>query len=439
MKLFNYFIFFFIFTAFSNIYAQGELILGYKGGASPLFSIGSDHCVTSLYTILEYDEESVFFNYTLDNQNIKTDIKDLEYRLELTLSESLESYISGKQRFSPIITPENIDKNFPYVAFIQYKGIKIGRDSASWGPGNFGNLILSDASKYYDHLSITKDFGKMRFFYFFSSLNEFLTPKELLQQESTLYSQPEKYFVAHRIEYAPNKNILLALTEAEIIGGKSPGIELINPLFIFHNSYSPAVNVIAGLDLEIKDKQNRLYLSFASDDISLSENIDNDRPSAIGYLAGFESEFKKFNICAEYGRVSRYIYNREVEYQKFTNRRIITPTKGSDDYIVDYPIGYFTGPDAETFTISVKNKLIRILYQLILKGENTFYSPYYNTDNASNWFTLAGKIERKDSFLLTLNYYPFSISAKHEIINNYNHTSSDKTLNSFAVHYKLSF
>lgn len=427
---------FIIIISTCEVFALGVVQLKLRGINSSSSPLNYYHFIDSVY---KYDKDSTFLSFTLDESVVNPKIDNFVYCLKIDISESFESYMSHNYRTYPFLEPKYIDKNFPYVAYIEYNGIKFGRDSINWGPGKFGNLILSDASHFFDHLTFSKKFGNFKFLYMFATLNDYLSKEEFEIQSDTNYFAREKYFLAHRIEFTPLKNVTIGFTEGEIIGGKSPGFELINPIFIYHNSYSEAVNVIAGIDFEYRHNSNNVYLSFASDDLDLGSTLDNGRPSAIGYLGGFEKDYKNFKLNFEYGRTTKYIYNRENEYQKFTNRRLITPTDGTSNFIIDYPIGYFTGPDAETFILAVNSEFADFTYKRIYKGENSVSSFYPDTEFKGDWYKLSGKIETIDDINLLLKYRNANISLNKTFIKNYENKETNKAFFTFSTSYKFIF
>ncbi len=372
-----------------------------KGGTIP-----SEGYSDFLLIIKDFDENRSFLKLKLDNKK-----EELYMNFELELYEGLGSFLENKDVIYPMISIQKWDQNFPYKAYIQYKWFKVGRDKINWGPGKFGNLIISDFSKYYDHIGIDYNYKKLNFKYVLVSLNSYLTEDEFNElkvkydeNSDGIYEEKVKLFVAHRVEYQLTNEVKISLTEAEIIGGKVPEFNMINPLYIYHSSFTEGYsNVMGGLDLEYSKNKTKIYSSLVVDDWSGVGESDDYKPKAIGYLFGAEKKFNKYKINFEYARTSRWLYNRWTDYLKFTNRRIVTTSYGkSGRYVIDYPIGYYLGSDSEDYHFQIEHNKYLLGYQLIKKGDKNLRSDYSCVEKDKEWFELSGDVEKRHIF--TLNY-----------------------------------
>ncbi|BDU50547.1 capsule assembly Wzi family protein [Haliovirga abyssi] len=440
MKIIKIIILFLFLTI--NIFANIKLNLGYiKSENYDLnynnYKTGKD--VSNGYTdfllkVKDYDNNRSFLNINFDNLNSKEDIK---YNFEIELYEGFGTYIEKESVVYPIINIKNWDQNFPYKCYIQYKDLKIGRDKLAWGVGKFGNLILSDFSKYYDMIEFKHKFKYVDFDYVLISLNPYLTKVESdiidndteINSQGKIYSEPYKFFIAHRLTFNLTRKIKMALTEAQVVGGKIPGLDLINPLYIYHNSFTEGYsNVMAGIDMNYKSKKYEIYGSGVLDDIVVADEKDsNSKPTALGYLGGFEYNLKNIKLNFEYARTSKWLYNRENEYLKFTNRRIIVTTYGnSGRYVVDYPIGYFLGADARTYSLKIDYNNFRFIYQKYEKGEVNLQTDYNKAIGDKNWMELSGIIEVRDIFNIEYKYKNIKFFYNKEFINNFSNQSGEK-------------
>lgn len=370
-----------------------------KGGEIP-----SEGYSDFLLMIKDYDENRSFSKLKLNNEN-----EEFYINFELELYEGLGSFLENKDTIYPIIFPQRWDQNFPYKAYIQYKWFKFGRDKINWGPGKFGNLIISDFSKYYDHFGIDYNYKKLNFKYILVSLNSYLTSieeeklgKEYDGNSDGLYEEKLKLFVAHRVEYQLTNEFRIAITEAEVIGGKIPEFNMINPLYIYHSSFTEGYsNVMGGLDLEYSKDKNKIYLSTVVDDWTVADESDGYKPKAIGYLFGIEKKINNYKINFEYARTSRWLYNRWTDYLKFTNRRLVTTSYGnSGRYVIDYPIGYYLGSDGEDYHIQLEHSKYLLEYQFIKKGDKNLRSEYSEAGDDDEWFRLSGDVEKRQIFIV---------------------------------------
>lgn len=392
-----------------------------------------------LLYIKEYDENKSLFSIGVNNLDSENNFL---YELEIEFYENLSQHLykDKSKNFFPLFSPKSYDQNFPYKAYVKYKNIKFGRDKLSWGSGKYGNLILSDFSKFYDHFTFNYQYKNINYEYAAFTVNPYLTDEEYdkIKNNGDNYYERIKMFAGHKIDFRFYENFVLSLMEAHIIGGKSPDFNMINPLFIFHNTYTEEYsNVIAGIDLSYKDENSKYYVSFAVDNWNLDVE-KHSHPKQLAYLGGFEKEIKNITVDFEYARTSRWIYNRDNEYLKFTNRRHMQVDYiVKNYYYIDYPIGYYLGPDAETFNLGLKYKNIKFVYQKIWKGELNLRSDYGKVEDKDNWFSLCGIVEKRDRFSLRYDYKKFYADILYENIVNFNNENGiDEKFYRISLGYK---
>ncbi len=392
----------------------------------------------------EYDEEKSIMSININNLEEENDLK---YLLEIELYENFSNHLykQNNGKFFPDLDLKNYDQSFPYKAYIEYKNFKFGRDKLSWGPGKTGNLILSDFSKYFDHFKFDYQYKSLQYKYVAASIKPYLTLDEyekiaLENDAEDIYNERTKIFVGHRLELDLLENITLALSETQIIGGKSPDFNMVNPLFIFHNTYTKYSNVIAGLDIEYKnpETQSEVYGSIALDNWSLK--VENDKyPKQLAYLFGAQKFILGVKCGVEYARTSKWMYNHKNEYLKYTNRRHINVDYGKKaDYYVDYPIGYYLGPDAEVLNFTIEYKKYKLDYRRVNKGEKNLRSDIFESDDLDDWYSLSGVIEKRDQIYLSYKIKSFHANIKYEKISDFaNEAGRNEQIYSISFLYKL--
>lgn len=400
---------------------------------------GSKMYYDFLKATYDYDKNRSFLKIDLENNSENK----LKLFFELEVYQSFGIFLENKTYYLPTIDMKNIDQNLPYKAYIEYEVFKLGRDKINWGPGKCGNLIISDASKYFDFLGFDNKFGKFRFRYVLIGLDPYLSEAEEKNQKEKIdlnsgnksYSERIKLVAAHRLDWEFLDNLTLSFTESSVIGGQYPDIKMINPLFFYHSTFTEGYsNVIEGIDLEYKDRNNRIYVSTAVDEwITAFDKSNEYKAPSMAFLAGFETGIDKIKVNMEYGRTSRWMYNRWQEYLKFTNRRQIVTTYGkSGRYAVDYPIGYYLGPDAEAITFGLQYEPFKITVEGINKGELTTRSDYNNSNKEENWYSLSGTVEKTVKVGLEYTFGDFILSLEDENISNFGN-EKDKNQNNFIA------
>jgi hypothetical protein len=283
-------------------------------------------------------------------------------------------YIYGSESNVPHITSDlklAIDGNIPDIGFFSYQnekiGFRIGRQKLKWGPGERG-LVLSDASPYYDSIGFRfsvdgKIPKQLNYAFEYISIDPYLTDEELKIQSSTtdgksdrIYNDEFKSLIAHRIDFLFFDNFRIGISELNLVGGKFPDLACLSPFILFHNNYYFGfTNVMGSIDFSYSPFRNfQLYGELAVDDLKLSIE-ENDLPAAYGVLLGGEYVNKLYSfyisLLYEFAYTSDYIYNRNLPYLKFTNRFRNLSQYPKKMNIIDFPTGFYSGPDSTSHFI----------------------------------------------------------------------------------------
>jgi len=313
--------------------------------------------------------------------------------------------------FSLSPSTEAFGFNFPTKGYASYYSknffFNIGRSQLAWGPMTHG-LTLSDNSPYYDETSFMytspADFIK-RFSFTFNaiSVDPSLTPAEYEEQSRSpdpmaggfVYNERAKFLFAHRIDFLVKKNLRIGLGELNLVGGKFPDIQDMNPFIIWHNTYGEGYsNSFGSLDFSyVPLKSLELYGELALDQDQnpvtsnpTSHNVPKGyKPVAYAYGLGGKYSWGKWQnmsqIGVEYYYTLPWMYNRWQPYLKFTNRIMRVSNDPPSRLFTDYPFGYIYGPDAQSLNIffrtTHKNSIdVYSGFLWLRKGSVTTLTPY---------------------------------------------------------------
>lgn len=305
-----------------------------------------------------------------------------------------------------------IDMSWPTFGYVAYGSANfyasLGRYKLAWGPMRNG-LMVSDASQYYDNAAAAYTTplgvsGRFTYSFIFITPNSMLSSQEWLKQgkvwdlnQRRSYTEGAKTIIGHRfdVQFAPWGRF--GMGEVNLVGGKHPDLNDVNPFLIFHNTYGEDFsNVMASIDLSLVPfKGVEVYGEFVSDDVAFggTEAGARGKPTALAYGGGLRYclDLKNATILAslEVYHTDTWIYNRWQPLLTFTNR---TYTKselpGSRDF-TDYPLGFKYGPDLNAFSISAKAFLpggttVSLVYDRFNQGEVTLKTPYLNMDEPTD-------------------------------------------------------
>ncbi|HON27562.1 MAG TPA: capsule assembly Wzi family protein [Mesotoga infera] len=305
-----------------------------------------------------------------------------------------------------------IDMSWPSFGYISYGNggfyASLGRYKIAWGPMRNG-LMISDASMYYDNISSTYttalgSSGRFTYSFVFISSNSMLNSEEWIKQDKVWdlnqrrpYTEGAKTIIGHRfdVQFAPW--VRLGVGEVNLVGGKHPDLNDINPFVIFHNTYGEDFsNVMASVDFSVVPfKGVELYGELVSDDVAFgaTEAGARGKPTALAYGGGirYSTQLKEIMLLAsiELYHTDTWMYNRWQPLLIFTNR-IYTKSElpGSRDF-TDYPLGFKYGPDMNAFSLSAKGffqngMTVSLVYDHFRQGEVTLKTPYLNMDDPSD-------------------------------------------------------
>jgi hypothetical protein len=276
-----------------------------------------------------------------------------------------------------------IDLNFPYRGIAGYYKppveFRFGRDKLHVGVGQHSTLLLSECVPYFDYIKAGYFVDRFSLSVYAVGLDATITAEESVYLDAmyTDDTNPEgnasangksfvdryKTFVVAKAVFYPWPWISLSATQTNLIGGRVPWLYDLNPLGIFHNTYSEGVySVPITVSCVVTPAAGiRVYGEFLLYDLVLGDENDiTENPSAAAFQTGFtllsNPYFQlgpgRFRLDGEYAITSPWVYGKYYNLRKFTSR-IIYMSSFSGRYWVDYPLGFYLGPDSVDYHLSL--------------------------------------------------------------------------------------
>ncbi len=250
-----------------------------------------------------------------------------------------------------------------YVAYNNsFLELKYGRDYVKWGYGKDGRLLVSDASRPYDLVSI-------------KARADWIFVQAFVAQLDNMY-QARRYLTAARITLNPLDNLYLSAAQAGLYGGVNQNVDftLSNPFsvsyFAQHND-PKNLNAMIYLDAAYY-LQNRFkfYGELLVDDFQVDNESKGDlEPNEIAFLVGVEGGGLPYDLHSwlEFTQVRNRTYNTGTNYEKFVHR--------------NYPIGHWLGTDFRRLQGQLDRWLsphfrLEAGYDLIRQGEGTILGEF---------------------------------------------------------------
>ena len=295
------------------------------------------------------------------------------------LRKDIEAWYKDKNSTNIFLSTREFDMNVPFISKLNLKydelNIRIGRFPFSLNQNSNRSVSIS-GSPYDDAISVNYSKSNITFDYYFANLNSWLHNQYLrnysseyfrqnsfvlYQQRERIYNEQIKTIVAHKINYQ-YENINIGISELSVIGGKTPTITEINPFSIWHNDYNDGfTNSMFSFEGAVKINQHKIYAEIAFDDLISGMNESGaDSKNIYAYLIGsefvFSNPYQNIILKIEAINVNPYFGNHDIPLLKFISRRIYNSNfrhrseiNYGDTYFVDYPIGYYRGPDVIDF------------------------------------------------------------------------------------------
>jgi hypothetical protein len=337
-----------------------------------------------------------------------------------------------------------IDTSFPHRGIGSYYNapfeFRFGRDKLSIGPSHWGSLTLNQHVPYYDYLKARFAIDWVNISFYLIQLNPTISSGESDYLLGILKNNPEvnasangdsyiersKYYALAFIGLKPVDWLLITIMQTNLIGGRFPWFSDINPLALYHNNFAEGVYSVP-LDVSIVAlpyKGIKLFFDIYLYDLSVGDETNPDiNPGAFAYQAGFtmlsnpffELGPGRFRLDGELTLVDPWTYGKYYDLRKFTSR-IIYVESFVGRFWIDYPLGFYLGPDVIDFHLSLKYGIpsrweAELLWQLTGKGQIDLYgfgpdSDYSDIAGYGQISAPSGIVEWKNDLELSGYYVP---------------------------------
>ena len=315
------------------------------------------------------------------------------------------------------------DGNWPYRGFLSAGGenwnIQVGRDRLSWGPGETGNMTISDNMPWQNYAKITSYTEDFKYTFLTSFYPHPINYWENQNQAGGAWSGMDRsqgdivhgisMYIGHRFELRFLKDkFTFAATEGLMYMSEDNSIDVraLNPLNFNHNNYI-SENSNSTLTLEFNYtpfKGINVYGQWIVDEIAFPgietppSETNNTRPSAKGLLLGAKGAFTLgnglFHVNAEFAKTDPYLYlryglngndgyygiNYVVAIRNWTS-------VGAGITYDEYFLGYTYGPDA--VVANLKAGWTTTDLRLSIEG-SFFYMAHGTHDAWTKWTTVGG-------------------------------------------------
>lgn len=221
--------------------------------------------------------------------------------------------------------------------------LDIGKGSLNWGPGQTGNLFLTNHAPSFSLARLRVSYGRVAFVHIVGFLRSRAglidTTKTRLDNDHRRTLLRRKHISAHRLEITISKNISLGLQEAVIYGDRNPEILYLSPISVLTAAQSylgNTDNLMVGADLSLQPGSNlKIYLALTFDD------LQKFSPGAFANKFAFQSGFlwinplflKDTDLRVEFIHLEPFVYSHNFQINTYEH--------------FDALLGYPLGPNAD--------------------------------------------------------------------------------------------
>jgi hypothetical protein len=329
---------------------------------------------------------------------------------------------------NPLLVPDNwcnwtldfniLDYEIPQRAFAAVGGeswsFSIGRDSFSWGNGQTGNLLVSDAPDFQEfaRLSLYWPYFKYSALWvqLYSDWDRYRSPLSGSDAKNTDPAYYPRNFFLHRLDFSLWDRLSVSLSEGILIGGITPDLVYLNPLMIFHDLFRWGfASSTSGLDLSWNPwRYVEVYGQAAYNQIQTPYELIRygtgaaESPGAAAYLGGVRARLPAWRGYVDTGAeavlVQPWMYLRENELTSYRWWRYMCSNVPGSRQWVSSALGYFTGPDAVVYSLWVSYDVpglftAKLDFKRIAKGEQDFETPYAEDEAAVALVSPTGIVE----------------------------------------------
>ncbi len=406
-----------------------------SGFYSPYYHYNS-YPLPLLYT---FEDQMDFLTFQIAMSLDETVYITTDYSIGASCTE-----LSGPGSYHPFSLSYYAAGNTPdegYISFSkEHLSLTIGRFKGGIGHGLAGNLFQNSRAPYYDQFRAYSK--RVKISYMLGTSNYQLNNDELQVQNNTPVSQDYdktwgavyektvqkkktsenlKMFAFHRIELKPFDVLHLGFGEMNLVGGKFPDINMVNPFGMYHDTYDKNYHSYTFLfDIAYTPfKRNMFFFEFLSNDINAPGERNQD-PTAVGFQGGYwyivpVQSSAKHRVGIELTHLDTWTYSDTVPYLTMYQRQV------RRDAIYDIPLGYSFGGDCEHFSllytlVDSSGLYASLSLQRLHKGEINFeikedgsmpYESAYKyqarpSGTVEKWSTVEGKLVYPINDMMTI-------------------------------------
>jgi hypothetical protein len=338
--------------------------------------------MATLWRIMDHIQDAQVANDTMLVQAVSSLMTDVRFPKLRPSSMVYRQSDTLWSNMAIITVPQYIDVNVPYrsMASVRLDAVEVrfGRDKLQLGPGRHSALGIGYNLPWVDYASASGDFGPLSVAWYLVRLNPVISPDEeryvmalrsldptdlvaLVETNALANGLPgiehQKNLVAARFTWRIVDWLTVALTQYNLVGGRSLQLSDANPLIIFHNLFQEgAYSVPATVDFSLVPLRGlELYGQYMLYDATVGDEVGalSSNAGASAYQLGFtalsspwmDTGAGRIRLDAELTRADPWIYGKTTSWRQFTSRFVfVDPWDGRP--WVDYPIGFYLGPDA---------------------------------------------------------------------------------------------
>jgi hypothetical protein len=314
------------------------------------------------------------------------------------------------------------DMNIPGRAFTALGGphwsFSTGRDRLSWGSGQTGNLLISDAPDFHDFARLTLYWPSFSYtslwILLYSNLDNYRAPLWGSSGGNTTANNnfPRNLFM-HRLDFTLFDRVSISLNEGILVGGVQPDLVYFNPLMIFHDLFrwGHASSIFSVEATYNPWRYFELYGQAAYNQIQTPYELFRygtaaaETPNASSYLGGIRARVPLgegyIDAGAEAVFIGPWMYLRENVLTSYEWWRWMNSNVAGSGQWVSAPIGYETGPDALVFAVWAGYEVPTLYaftadFKRTMKGQQTFATTYAEDAAAIALMTPTGIAETRN-------------------------------------------
>ncbi len=260
------------------------------------------------------------------------------FKKKITLNYNLDYLIGDFQPLNQYLAdsldlyfPNYGDKRIRWQFNLKYKVNKF--ITADFGKGRhfigngYRSLLLSDNHTPYPFLKLGTEFGRVEYYNLYTT---FLNPNE------SNFGR-KKHSTIHFLNLAVTENIYFGVFESILWQSKSEGVNTgfefayLNPVIFYRpvefSKKSSKGNALMGANFNAIFNTTFIYAQAMLDDLNISRQKDSDEEdyeggffqNKFGFQIGVKSNYKRFDILAEYNQVQPYTYGHRTILQNYSH------------------------------------------------------------------------------------------------------------------------